>query len=554
MYLFFDDGGRMGNVFNKKDWSTTDLGNVDDWSDSLCLAVNLCLNSNFPIAICWSKELNILYNDKYADLLVDGNGAHLGLPCKQIWPEIWDDLEKQFKEIFETGKSIRKRFQKILINRHGSLEECNMGYSMVPIRDRKGKVVGVWKEVIEVLPNDKMDNDIQEVSKTNDEVRKELNALKESLTLSNEQQQQGNAQLITLNEELKVSQDELNLAIDAANLATWDLNPLTGRFKGNDLLKSWFGIPHDQDIKPEVATEVVASFDRERVVTAIQRAMDYTTGGQYDLYYTIINPINPEPRILRAKGKMYFDEFNKPIRFSGVLQDVTEIKQDEQRKNDFIAMVSHELKTPLTSIHAYLQILNRKAKKGDDELTTNIIEKSINQIGKMTTLIHGFLNVSRLESGKIEINLERFDLSLLIAEVKEEFLALTKSHKLNFLPIDCKFVYADRDKIGQVINNLISNAIKYSPQGSTITIDCVTKNEKVNLSVKDMGLGISKADLPKLFERYYRVNTLQSTNISGFGIGLYLCCEIIKRHDGQLWVKSEIGKGSTFIFSLAIVD
>jgi two-component system sensor histidine kinase VicK len=554
MYLFFDEGGRMGNVFKTKDWSATDLGTVNEWSDSLCLAVNLCLNSNFPIAIYWSEQLNILYNDQYADLLVNDSDSDLGLPCKKIWPEIWNDLEKQFTKVFDTGKAVRKRAQKILINRHGLLEECTMDYSMVPIRDRHGKVVGVWKELLKVLSNDERDENIQKVSKENNEVRKELDTLKESLTLSNEQQQKANTLLNTLNEELKVSQEELSLAIDAANLATWDLNPLTGRFKGNDLLKSWFGLPLDQDIKPEVATEVVADYDRERVIMAIQRAMDYTTGGRYDLYYTITNPINPEPRILRAKGKMYFDENRRPIRFSGVLQDVTEIKQDEQRKNDFIAMVSHELKTPLTSIKAYLQILDRKASKGEDKFTSNILEKSINQIGKMTTLVHGFLNVSRLESGKIEINLERFDLSLLLAEVKEEFLASTKSHHLNFLLIDCNYVHADRDKIGQVINNLISNAIKYSPHGSTIIVDCITKDDKIYLSVKDMGIGISKSDLPKLFERYYRVNTLQSTNISGFGIGLYLCCEIIKRHHGELWAESELGKGSTFIFSLAIIN
>jgi two-component system sensor histidine kinase VicK len=551
---FVFEGGKMGDVCRSKDWRRSSLGTLDTWSAPLRFAVIQCLNSQFPIAIYWGADLNTLYNDGFADLMGDHNDMAFALPCKEAWPEVWKKLKSNFDEVFRTGKIIRNKNTVFSINRHGSLVECHFDYTLAPIHDSEGKVVGILNEITETSGSILEDTrlhvpDQKEII----ELRRERDSLKEILIASNQQQRVVNESLNDLNKELKVSQDELSLAIDAANLATWDLNTVTGRFKGNDLLKTWFGLPIDQDIEPSLATEMVAEYDRERVVQTIQRAMDHTSGGRYDLDYTIINEINPEPRIVRAKGKMFFDDNNQPIRFSGVLQDVTEIKQDEQRKNDFIAMVSHELKTPLTSINACLQILHRMAKKNQDSLSENLLQKSVKQIGRMTSLIHGFLNVSRLESGKIQINLERFDLSKLMRDVTEEFMSSISTHHLKLTPCETIWVYADQDKIGQVINNLISNAIKYSPQGTTIQIACNTIDLKVIFSVNDEGVGISDADLPKLFERYYRVNTLQSSNISGFGIGLYLCCEIIKSHQGKLWVESELGKGSTFYFSLAEV-
>jgi len=378
---------------------------------------------------------------------------------------------------------------------------------------------------------------------------KELAAVNEELTASGEEQLLINGELILLNEKLKISQDELKLAIDAAGMATFDLNPLTGRFAGNDLIKSWFGLQPEDEIELHKATDVIAEMDRERVVTAIQKSMDYSSGGDYDTYYTIINPESSESRIVRAKGKAQFNEQKQAIRLSGVLQDVTEIKQDEQRKNDFIAMVSHELKTPLTSLTAYVQMLQRKANNNGDTFSANALDLANKQAKKMTTMINGFLNVSRLESGKIHIENQHFDMAKLMAEIQEESILTVRSHNIIFEPIAEIFINADRDKIGQVINNLVSNGIKYSPSDSTITVVCKTVNNSVLVSVKDEGSGIKTEDQQKLFERYYRVKD-QPINIVGFGIGLYLCAEIIYRHNGEIWVESEPGQGSTFFFSL----
>jgi len=168
-------------------------------------------------------------------------------------------------------------------------------------------------------------------------------------------------------------------------------------------------------------------------------------------------------------------------------------------------------------------------------------------------MINGFLNVSRLESGKLSINKQRFDMAELVKESEAEALPLYASHHVVFAPVEETFVEADRDKIGQVVNNLISNAVKYSKAGSTVNVACVTTNGRAVVSVKDEGFGIKKEEINRLFERYYRVENTNNSNIAGFGIGLYLSAEIIERHQGKIWAESELGKGSTFYFSLPIV-
>jgi two-component system sensor histidine kinase VicK len=214
-------------------------------------------------------------------------------------------------------------------------------------------------------------------------------------------------------------------------------------------------------------------------------------------------------------------------------------------------MVSHELKTPLTSMKGYIQLLLTRI-NNQDSFNRMALEKTNIQVTKMTGMINGFLNVSRLESGKINIDYQIFDLALLIKEAEEETSATITSHKVIFEPLETTFVNADRDKIGQVIQNLISNAVKYAPSGSIINVSCITTVDTAKISVKDPGMGIKQDELTKIFDRYYRVEGGHMSLTAGFGIGLYLCSEIIKRHKGEIWAESTYGQGATFIFSLPL--
>ncbi|MDQ0638715.1 PAS domain S-box-containing protein [Pedobacter sp. W3I1] len=233
-------------------------------------------------------------------------------------------------------------------------------------------------------------------------------------------------------------------------------------------------------------------------------------------------------------------------------RDITEKIREDQRKSDFVSLVSHELKTPLTTISSYSQLLMKNTKK-DEGINFQAATKIQAQAKKMTAMIHDFLNLARVEEGQIRLNEETFELYPLVEEITGDARILDTKHKVRLIDCEAVTLFADREKIGQVLMNLLSNAIKYSPMGGTITIGCRKQPGKVNIYVSDEGLGISKTDQKRLFERFYRVTNDKVKTIGGFGIGLYLVAEILRQHNSQIQVYSQEDEGSTFHFDLEMV-
>jgi PAS domain S-box-containing protein len=218
-------------------------------------------------------------------------------------------------------------------------------------------------------------------------------------------------------------------------------------------------------------------------------------------------------------------------------------------KDDFMIMASHELKTPLTVILANLQILQLMMQ---DDSKVKFVNKTLGQVLKLSGLITNLLNVSKIHAGKLALNLSVFDMNSLIKEVTENIQQTTKSHRLIYGGYKGKIsVNADREKIEQVIINFLGNAIKYMPSEGDIIIKLRKKGMNAIMSVQDGGIGIPKADLGNIFQRFYRVSGA-SSSFSGSGIGLYISSEIIKKHAGEIWAESEWGKGSVFYFSIPL--
>ena len=220
--------------------------------------------------------------------------------------------------------------------------------------------------------------------------------------------------------------------------------------------------------------------------------------------------------------------------------------------DDFIGIVCHELKTPLTVLTTIVQLLNKKLNAAEDASINRSLTKAEEQIKKMGNLINGFLNISFLETGEIDIDRAEFKLNHLIGEIVQETRGLIKNQ---FIILDCDdpiVVSADRDKIGCVLSNLICNAIKYSSEGRCIYIKCFKSINKVIVRIRDEGIGIKPENLDRLFDRFFRANCDYAKKVEGFGIGLYLSSAIIKQHNGSIWAESEFGKGSTFYFSLPL--
>ncbi len=363
--------------------------------------------------------------------------------------------------------------------------------------------------------------------------------------------EQAEARLRLAVRSLQESEEKLKIAIETGKMGTWSIDMATSQITMSAFVRDMLGILPEEETTLELILKAIKPQYHEWLLATLKNAME--NGEPSNNEYEIVNLQTGEGKWVRATATVLFDSENQPAEYTGIFMDITEQKADEQRKNDFIGMVSHELKTPITSLNAYLQMLRAKAERAGDKFTYNALDRSIIQVKKMTTMINGFLNVSRLESGKIHINLQRFDMAKLVKETEEESIVTITSHNVVFAPVEETFVTADRDKIGNVISNLISNAVKYSPNGSTINIACVTIDNTALVSVADQGVGIADKDIPKLFDRYYRTESATRSSTSGFGIGLYLSAEIIERHHGKIWAESQLDKGSTFYFSLPLV-
>ena len=343
--------------------------------------------------------------------------------------------------------------------------------------------------------------------------------------------------------------DEMQrFTIEAAGVGTWRLYPATERFIASGRLNEMFGFAANEEISYAQAISRIPEEHRHRIEEDIKSAM--AGGINYNVEHPVSGFEDNKLRWVRAIGKVNTDSDGGESYLSGIVMDITEQKQDEQRKNDFIGMVSHELKTPLTSLSGYLQMLLLKARKAEDGFQAGVLEKADKQVKKMTRMVHSFLTVSRLTAGKIYLDMERFDIEELVEEIVEESRLVYPDHLINFKQCKSILINADRDKIGQVVTNFISNAVKYAPENKVIDVACRDIGNEVKINVSDYGYGIKPEDKAKLFERYYRVENGPVKNIAGFGIGLYLCSEIVSRHQGQIGVESVLGKGSTFYFTL----
>lgn len=231
-------------------------------------------------------------------------------------------------------------------------------------------------------------------------------------------------------------------------------------------------------------------------------------------------------------------------------RDITLEKIGEERRDDFISVASHELKTPLAIISALSQILEREAVKLAPPEFRVYTSKINTQSKRLLSLASALLDISEIHTGRFTLKLKWFNINDLINDLIEDFSYTHQTHAIKITGEAEVSVYADKQKINQVLSNLISNAIKYSPAAKEINIH-VKKNDKgVLISVKDFGIGIPEKEQCKLFQRFSRTDLVYEQTIPGSGLGLYICFEIIRKHAGRLWMESKKDLGSTFYFSL----
>ncbi|CAM4431849.1 PAS domain S-box-containing protein [Pedobacter westerhofensis] len=343
-------------------------------------------------------------------------------------------------------------------------------------------------------------------------------------------------------------QDQLNLALESAELGTWYLDLETRQMISSGRLKEMFGYDPAGEMSMEQCVARMDESYRSAVLAAIEQAIK--DSGRYEIEYPLSPDLEGRQRWIRATGKRFSGRDGKPDHFSGTALDITGGKLEEIRKNDFIAIASHELKTPLTSLKGYLQLMESKALLLEIPFFTKAVSRSLAQIDKMHKMIGSFLDMTRIEARSLPLNFQTFNISELLQEMAEEIKMLAPEFEISINVDQWRTVHADRDKIAQVLSNLLNNAVKYSGHGKKIHIGCSIKLQDTIFSIRDEGIGIKAHEIARLFERYYRIENKHTNMVSGFGIGLYLCAEIVRLHHGRIWVKSKLEEGSTFYFSL----
>jgi two-component system phosphate regulon sensor histidine kinase PhoR len=238
-----------------------------------------------------------------------------------------------------------------------------------------------------------------------------------------------------------------------------------------------------------------------------------------------------------------------------IFNDITEIRNVERMKTAFVSTVSHELRTPLTSIKGFIStLLQDKEGYFDDEMRREFYEIIDGECDRLRRLIEDLLNVSRIEAGRaLQMNWATFDPLVVIERVLSAQRAYTDKHQLTLqkegliVPI-----LGDTDKFDQIMTNLVSNAIKYSPRGGDITVKVWSDGETLRVSVSDQGMGVPPDKLSRIFDKFERVDNRDTREVGGTGIGLFLVKHLVERHSGRIWAESELGQGSTFIFEIPV--
>lgn len=253
-----------------------------------------------------------------------------------------------------------------------------------------------------------------------------------------------------------------------------------------------------------------------------------------------------------AMGSAVSDEQGNPFLIISTSHDMTQHIEIERRKDDFISMASHELRTPLTSLKGFTSILQRRLAKQGDEQALYYLVRIDAQLKKLTKLISDLLDLSKIQTGKLTLEAKSFDLDTLVSETIENMQAAASTHQLLIESTSNVQLYADADRIGQVLLNLLTNAIKYSPHANKVVVKVSTDQASALISVQDFGIGIDQAHHQKIFERFYQAIDPAEQTYPGLGIGLFISQRIIQQHRGRLWVKSKRGEGATFHVSLPL--
>ena len=544
----FVTAGQMGERIRDYIWSDSLLGPMSNWPQSLQSALSICLNSNFPIAIYWGQDLVLLYNDAWSPIPGNKHPWALGKPAIEVWPDIWNDIEPQFKKAFE-GMPGGSRDALLLMQRHGYTEECYFDFTFTPIYGESGKVEGIFNAVIETT--------YRVINERRAGILQRLSDAINSVTSSAEVFQHGGSVLKNAKEDVPFyciiefdakhkRRVQAFSEIETEYIDKWPVEDvLNGSIRHVESVAPFFSkVP--QGDWPEIPSEAL--------IIPLK-------GSDGHIFGCIIGGLSAR-RKLDKDYRSFYESIAAVI--GGELNTIKSLDEQRDRaealaqldkaKTAFFSNISHEFRTPLTLMLAPLQNILE-----EDDLKPEVRENisiSYRNTLRLQKLVNSLLDFSRVEAGKTDVKFQKVNLAKFTEELASSFRSVIESSGLRYeISIQEKLstVLVDLEMWEKIVLNLISNAFKYT-QAGVVRVELTQELNHAVLKISDTGVGIRQEDQLKIFERFYRVNHSEGRSQEGTGIGLSMVKELINLHKGEIHLLSEYGKGSTFIVTIPVAE
>ncbi len=553
-------GGEMGDRIRSFDWSPTSLGARETWSQSLRSMLNMALANNFPMCIFWGSEYIQIYNDALIPIAGGNHPEMLGKPYAQTWAEVWEFVKPLFEQVRNSRQALTLEDQLYSVYRHGYLEEIYCLSSFSPLWDDSGEVAGILVTQTEttskVISRRRMQT-LRDLAARASEARSPQVACQMAAEVladnsfdipfallylldANGQRAQL-AAWVNLEADTAASPVEIDLT---KQQPVWSLGNAAKKKQVDDLQQQFGDLPGghwSESPTTAVVLPLEAQTDEERpagfLVAGIspRRALD-------DDYREFLNLVAGQVSKAIANARAYEVERKRAEALAAL----------DRAKTTFFSNISHELRTPLTLMLSPLETALRRL---DDRLQP--VEREELQMVqrnslRLLKLVNTLLDFSRLEVGRVQATYEPTDLAQFTAELASVFRSAIEHAGLS-LRVNCpplpEPIYIDREMWEKIVLNLLSNAFKFTLEGS-INVALQWQQTQVELRVADTGTGIPASELPRLFERFYRVENARGRTFEGSGIGLALVQELVKLHGGNITVTSTVNQGSVFIVTI----
>ena len=558
----FAGGGEMGARMRALDWSSTVLGPLERWPQSLRACVRVILGSGYPMLVCWGPTYTMLYNDAYAALIGTRHPAALGSSKREVLPEAWDYIGPRFDKVMTRGEDASQLTdQMFTFYRNNYLEECYFSFSYSPIRDDDGNVRGVLTaclESTERVIEDRRRQVLRDLASRTAEMRHEEEVWRVAAEIFG--QHRSTVPFAVLY--------EYNQAEHTAYLASHSveanevLHPAVVDCNDGDSLWSFECTLLEESLMVELgerASTVTipgwAASPRKAIVVPIRlrgrsEAAGFLVLGIHpgrafdDAYREFAGRIAEQIAIGLASARAY----NQERRRAEALAEI------DRAKTAFFSNVSHEFRTPLALMLGPLEEVlpeaqARLAPKSHEQLVT--VRRNALRLLK---LVNTLLDFSRIEAGRVQAVYEPTDLGGITSEIGSVFRSAMENAGLQFT-VECppiaEPVYVDRDMWEKVVSNLLSNAFKFTFEGS-VTVTLKSTEGAVQLQVRDTGVGIPEEHRERVFERFHRIEETHARTYEGTGIGLALVQELVKLHGGDVRVESALSHGSTFTVTIPL--